>query len=321
MGKPVQPVGQNISNNKKPGKMTKELLFNFTADKAAKKIFITREFDAGLSLVWDAFTTQKILDQWTAPAPYLARTKYMNFEVGGKRFYAMVSPEGQERWIIQKYTSITPKANFKLHNAFADEHENPELPGSEWDYSFSEQNGVTTANITIYNESFERMEKLADGFKEGFSRALENLDGFFAQKKIAKNRTILVNLPVKDLQKSMGFYSALGFENYPHISDETAKYMVWSEHISVLIMTQEKFISLVPKPLADTRQTMAGFYTLSVSSLEELNSVMTNGINAGGKEPNEMDDYGFMLQRTIEDLDGHCWNLLFIDKTKITTAQ
>jgi len=110
--------------------MTTNLLFDFTVDKAAKTVFIKREFAAELSLVWDAFTKPELLDQWNAPAPYKARTKYMNFEVGGKRFYAMVGPDGQEGWIIQEYTSITPKTNFKLYNAFADKDENPQLPGS-----------------------------------------------------------------------------------------------------------------------------------------------------------------------------------------------
>jgi uncharacterized protein YndB with AHSA1/START domain len=153
------------------------LLFDFTVDKATKTVFITREFDAALSLVWDAFTTQEILDQWTAPSPWLSKTKYMNFEVGGKRFYAMVGPEGQERWSIQEYTSITPKTNFKMYNAFADKDENPELPGSDWDYNFSEQNGKTKVSITIYNESFARLEKMIEmGFKEGFTMTLNNLE-------------------------------------------------------------------------------------------------------------------------------------------------
>ena len=160
--------------------MTKELLFDFTVNEAAKTVYITREFDAGLSLVWDAFTKQELLDQWVAPAPYVAKTKYMNFEVGGKRFYAMVGPDGQEAWSIQKYTSITPKTNFKLFNAFADKDENPQLPGSEWDYNFSEQNGITTVSITIYNESFERMERLLEGFKEGFTATLKNLENLLA---------------------------------------------------------------------------------------------------------------------------------------------
>ena len=89
--------------------MKNDLLFDFTVDKEAQTVYITREFDADLSLVWDAYTKPEILDQWWAPKPWASKTKVMNFEVGGRRFYAMVSPEGQERWSIQKYTSISPK--------------------------------------------------------------------------------------------------------------------------------------------------------------------------------------------------------------------
>ena len=161
--------------------MTNSLLFDFTVDKATKTVFITREFDADLSLVWDAFTKAEILDQWVAPKPWTSKTKYMNFEVGGKRFYAMVSPEGQERWIIQEYTAITPKTNFKMYNAFADKDENPELPGSEWDYTFSENNETTTVKILIYNESLERMERMiAMGFTEGFKMSMLNLESLLA---------------------------------------------------------------------------------------------------------------------------------------------
>ncbi|MEJ0057321.1 MAG: SRPBCC domain-containing protein [Bacteroidota bacterium] len=160
--------------------MKNNLLFDFTVDKAAKTVFITREFDADLSLVWDAFTKAEILDQWVAPQPWTSKTKYMNFEVGGRRFYAMVSPEGQERWLIQKYTSISPKTNFKMFNAFADKDENPELPGSEWNYNFSEHNGITKVSITIFNESFERMEGLLEGFQQGFTVTLKNLENLLA---------------------------------------------------------------------------------------------------------------------------------------------
>jgi uncharacterized protein YndB with AHSA1/START domain len=157
------------------------LLFDFTVDKAAKKVFITREFDADLSLVWDAFTKAEILDQWVAPKPWISRTKFMDFKVGGKRFYAMVSPEGQEHWLIQKYTSISPKTNFKMFNAFADKDENPELPGSDWDYTFSEHNGKTTVRIAIYNESLDRMEKMIEmGFKEGYTVSMTNLENLLA---------------------------------------------------------------------------------------------------------------------------------------------
>ncbi len=157
--------------------MNNNLLFDFTVDKAAKTVYITREFDADQSLVWDAFTKAEILDQWVAPKPWTSKTKSMDFRVGGRRFYAMVSPEGQERWAIQEYTSISPKTHFKMLNAFADKDENPELPGSEWDYTFSEQDGKTTVRITIYNESLARMEKMIEmGFTEGFKMSMTNLE-------------------------------------------------------------------------------------------------------------------------------------------------
>lgn len=159
----------------------KNLQFDFTVDKSTKTVFIAREFDAELSLVWDAYTKQEILDQWWAPKPWKSVTKVMDFEVGGRRFYAMVSPEGQERWSIQKYTSITPKTNFKIYNAFADKDENPELPGSEWDLNFSEQNGKTKVSVTIYNESLERLEKMIEmGFKEGFTMTMNYLEELLA---------------------------------------------------------------------------------------------------------------------------------------------
>jgi uncharacterized protein YndB with AHSA1/START domain len=164
--------------------MEKNLLFDFTVDKATKTVIINREFDAPLSLVWDAFTKQEILDQWWAPKPYASKTKYMNFEVGGRRFYAMVPPEGQERWAVQKYTSITPKTNFKFFNAFADQDENLQLPGSDWNFNFTEQNAITKLTLSIYNESLERLEKMIEmGFKEGYAAQMKNLDELLATSK------------------------------------------------------------------------------------------------------------------------------------------
>ncbi len=163
--------------------MKKDLVFDFKVDKALKMVYITREFDAELDLVWDAFTKKEYLDQWVAPKPLTARTKYMDFKVGGKRFYAMVLPDGTERWALQTYTSITPKTNFKMYNAFADKDENPEPVGSEWDYTFSEKNGITTVRISIYNESYERMEAILEGFTQGMRMSLENLDEVLAASK------------------------------------------------------------------------------------------------------------------------------------------
>ncbi len=163
--------------------MSNGLLSDFIVDKASKTVIVHREFDAELSLVWDAFTVKDILDQWWAPLPYRSETKVMDFKVGGRRFYAMVSPDGQKRWALQKYTSIHPRTNFKMYNSFADENENPELTGSEWDFNFVEKGEKTLVKITITNESLERFEKmLAYGFKEGFTASLQQIDSLLTRK-------------------------------------------------------------------------------------------------------------------------------------------
>ena len=167
--------------------MKNDLLFDFTVNKENNTVNIKREFNANRELVWKAWTTAEILDQWWAPKPYKSKTKDMDFKVGGHRFYAMVSPEGQETWAIQKYTSISPQTNFKFLNAFADKDENPDLPGSDWDLSFSEFNGTTTVHISIYNESRERMEKMIEmGFKEGFTMGLNQMEELLSTLKNQK---------------------------------------------------------------------------------------------------------------------------------------
>jgi len=156
----------------------------FIVDKPAKTVTITAEFDAPRDMVWDAYTRAELLDQWWAPKPFASRTKVMEFREGGRRFYAMVSPEGQERWQVQKYTSITPKTNFKFFNAFSDENENLDLPGSDWDLSFNDQGSGTKVSVSIYNESLERMERvIAMGFKEGTEAQIENLKELLASLK------------------------------------------------------------------------------------------------------------------------------------------
>jgi uncharacterized protein YndB with AHSA1/START domain len=161
----------------------------FIVNKETQTVSITKEFDAPRDMVWDAYTKAELLDQWWAPRPMTSRTKVMEFREGGRRFYAMVSPDGQERWAVQKYTSITPKNNFKFFNAFSDENENPQLPGSDWDFNFSEQDGKTTVHVSIYNESLERMGRIiADGgFKLGTEGQLKNLEDLLATLKREPN--------------------------------------------------------------------------------------------------------------------------------------
>ena len=132
-------------------------------------------------------------------------------------------------------------------------------------------------------------------------------------------KQIFINLAVKDLKKSMDFYTALGFTNNPQFSDDAGKCMVWSDTIFVMLLSHEKFLGFATKPIADTKSAVAGLFSLSMDSLDEVNSMVENGLNAGGIEPIEMKDYGFMQQRTIEDFDGHTWEIFYMDTSKFPT--
>ena len=134
-------------------------------------------------------------------------------------------------------------------------------------------------------------------------------------------KQIFINLPVKDLQKAMDFYTALGFTNNPQFSDDLGKCMVWSDHIFLMILSHEKFSQFTGKEIADTKSKLAGLFSLSVESVDDMNSMMAKGLAAGGIEPNPLRDYGFMQQRTIEDADGHTWEVFYMDMSKFPQAQ
>ena len=129
-------------------------------------------------------------------------------------------------------------------------------------------------------------------------------------------KKIFINLPVTDLKKATAFYTAIGFTNNPQFTDETAACMVLTEEIYVMLLTQNKFGEFTKKEIGDTKKTASVINSLSVDSNDEVNTMIEKALKAGGKEPNEAKDYGFMQQRSFEDLDGHLWEVLYMDLSK-----
>lgn len=124
---------------------------------------------------------------------------------------------------------------------------------------------------------------------------------------------MFVNLPVKDLEKSMAFYKALGFTFNPQFTDATAACMVISEHNYAMLLTHEKFKHFATRPIADALKTTGVLVALSFDSKASVDSVVAKALKAGGTEPRDTEDHGFMYQRTFEDLDGHTWEPFWMD--------
>ena len=127
---------------------------------------------------------------------------------------------------------------------------------------------------------------------------------------------IFINLPVKDLKKSMAFYEAIGFKNNPQFTDETAACMVVSETIFVMILTHDKFKQFTTKEIIDAKKTVGVLNSLSLSSNDELNSFVEKALKAGGSETRDAQDYGFMQMRSFEDPDGNNWEAFYMDVSK-----
>ena len=127
---------------------------------------------------------------------------------------------------------------------------------------------------------------------------------------------IFINLPVANLKKSMDFYTQIGFSNNPQFTDETAACMVLSEEIFVMLLTHTKFTEFTKKKIADSKTTASVINSLSLENNDDVNTMVSKAIAAGGTEPTEAKDYGFMQQRSFEDLDGHLWEVFYMDITK-----
>ena len=129
-------------------------------------------------------------------------------------------------------------------------------------------------------------------------------------------KKLFINLPVADLQKATNFYTAIGFTNNPQFSDDTASCMVLTEEIYVMLLSHAKFREFTNKEIANAFTTASVINSLSVDSVEEVNTMIDRALNAGGKETNEPKDYGFMQQRSFQDLDGYLWEVLYLDIAK-----
>ncbi len=159
------------------------LAFDFTVNKENNSITVVREFNAALALVWDAYTKSEILEQWWAPKPWKAKTKSMDFKVGGHWHYAMCGPAGEVHWAVTTYDRIEFQKLFAGLDSFTNENGdiNKELPQSNWEVSFVSKGNTTLVTTYTTYESLEQLEAIINmGFKEGYTMAMEGLDAFLA---------------------------------------------------------------------------------------------------------------------------------------------
>jgi uncharacterized protein len=127
-------------------------------------------------------------------------------------------------------------------------------------------------------------------------------------------KQIFVNLPVKDLGKTIEFFKKLGFEFNPQFTDENATCMVVNENIFVMLLVEKFFKTFTQKEICDTTKNTEVIIALSTESREKVDQMLENVIKAGGKESRKPQDHGWMYGRSFEDLNGHLWEIIYMDE-------
>jgi len=133
-------------------------------------------------------------------------------------------------------------------------------------------------------------------------------------------KNIFINLPVKDLKKSMDFYSKLGFTNNPQFTDNTAACMVISENIYVMLLTYDKFKGFTKKDIADAEKTTQVLLCIDAESREKVIELVDIAQKSGGSIYMEASDHGWMYQHSFADLDGHQWEIAYMDMSKFSQS-
>jgi predicted lactoylglutathione lyase len=129
---------------------------------------------------------------------------------------------------------------------------------------------------------------------------------------------IFVNLPVKDLDRAVDFFTRLGYSFNPMFTDETATCMIISDDIYVMLLTEEKFRDFTPKAICDTSRYTEVLVALTAESREAIDETVRQAVAAGGSTYNEPQDHGFMYQHGFQDPDGHIWELVYMEPSAVT---
>ncbi|WP_414573899.1 VOC family protein [Nostoc sp. CCY 9925] len=133
-------------------------------------------------------------------------------------------------------------------------------------------------------------------------------------------KKIFVNLPVKDLNQSVNFFKKLGFNFNAQFTDETATSMIVSEDIFVMLLTHDKFKTFTPKAICDSTKNTEVLLCLSCESREAVDDMVSKAVAAGGTTYNEPQDHGFMYAHGFQDLDGHIWEIMYMEPSAVNQS-
>lgn len=287
--------------------------FNPTCD-----LLIVREFNAPRALVWAAWTETRHIEKWFGPRGFSTRVTENNLTPGGRTRFVMIGPDGQEYPCRGQVLEVVPLEKIVSTDEFDEgfEARGIDLPqGMIATVQFEDLPRQRT-RVTIkvsHPTPEERQKHEAMGVVAGWQSSLDCLDEHLAALRTQSAAKIFVNLPVRDLSRSIAFFEALGYACNPQFTNDQAACLVISDTIYFMLLTHPFFKGFLTKPMVDATQATEVLLALYCSSREDVDSMVSKAVAAGATTPRQPQDHGFMYQHGFDDLDGHAWEVFWMD--------
>ncbi len=277
-----------------------------------RELVMTHVVDAPRQLVFDAWTQPQHVPHWLlGPAGWSMPVCEIDLRPGGAWRFVWRKSDGAEMEMRGAYREVTAPERVVTTESW----------GAEWPetvntLTLSEHDGKTTITQTVlYPSKQARDAATQTGMKDGVSQSFARLDDYLQglSAKAAATQQIFVNLPVKNLDRSVQFFSRLGYRFNPKFTDQNATCMIVGENIYVMLLVESFFKTFTPKALVDATKSTEVILSLSAQSRAGVDELVAKAVAAGATTPNEAKDYGFMYQHGYQDLDGHLWEVIYMD--------
>jgi predicted lactoylglutathione lyase/uncharacterized protein YndB with AHSA1/START domain len=284
---------------------------SITADP--RDIISTRLIDRTREEIFGAFRDPTLLAQWFGPRGFTNTFDTFEFRAGGEWKFTMHGPDGTDYANHNRFESIDTPSRIVIRHV-SDPH-------FTLTTELTPEGGKTRVTWTQRFETAELREQLAavcvPANEQNFDRleAVLALSSKEAKHRAAsrKTRQIYVNLPIREMERSKAFFDALGFTFNPQFTNDKGACMVIADNIFAMLLVEPFFQTFTKKPVADATQSTEVIVCLSCESREEVDDLVRKAIAAGGTAPNAPQDHGFMYGHGFQDLDGHVWELAYMD--------
>jgi predicted lactoylglutathione lyase/uncharacterized protein YndB with AHSA1/START domain len=299
-------------------------------DTTERDLVLSRDLDAPRERVWQAWTQPHRLAQWWGPEGFRTRVEALDLRPGGRWRYVMVGPDGAGYPSVGVFREIVPFERIVSTDEFGDDFEGQglDLPiGIVATTLFEDLPGGRTrvTQRIAHPDAEERRKHEAMGVVPGWQSSFDCLDAHLratrggcagladADVALPPARKLFVNLPVHDLERSIGFFTKLGLTFDPRFTDESATCMLIGQDAYAMLLVRDRFRDFTGRDLCDTRRQTEGIFALSCTSRAEVDRMAESALDAGGARAVAPQDHGFMYERSFYDPDGHHWTVFWMD--------